>query len=749
MIDYFTILSAENAQLTKKFILKDDNKIHVDSYHNAKNFNVKKVSFNSFTEFIKILSSLGADPNSCIIRGTTDTQQTHVQRNKDVFFEESKRWVMLDLDKISINNQDDIFNDIQNKLPTPFKDVAYYWTFSSSHGIYDKNTYSIHLWFLLNKPMNEQQLKSAFNNTPFDKSTFRTVQIHYTSFPLIDKRIKLDFKRDGVCKGSSIEVDVPEEWLTVREPELISVPATSRKEFNANQAKKMDDFLANSSPEERHNSVGKYVINSYIAGASFEDIEAKAEAWMYDNGREPQKNEIYNWYMWADNKFKKGQLEILHRELFPEHDFNPISNGEIKKEVLTEDAIISQNEVIVRWEDALDRNQYGNIKPTRHNVIRILSCDERLKDVFGDNVFVNTTAVRKPLPWNVNEKIYSEGRAFNDDDALQTAVWISEKFGIEVSLNMIHEAVRKVALMNPYHPVRDYLDSLKWDKTPRLKHFFTGGIVDAKDEEVEDEYLENVAIKFFISAVARIYDPGCQADAMIVLEGSQGLGKSSLVAELGGKWYGDDIGTDIRDKDSVLSMMGKWIIELPEMYAHSKADTDHYKSFIGRRIDRIRAPYGRTIRDYPRQCVFIGTTNRDQYLKDETGARRIWPVNCKTINLKRLIEFKDELWAEAVYRYKNGESWFFDEKKLEALCHLQSSSRYIEDEWEWEVRHWIEDNDMEMFTGTDVWTQCFGKNAVDFSRREQGRIASILKRIGFKKQNIRVNGKVKKGYKKQ
>ena len=225
-----------------------------------------------------------------------------------------------------------------------------------------------------------------------------------------------------------------------------------------------------------------------------------------------------------------------------------------------------------------------------------------------------------------------------------------------------------------HHPVRERLNGLKWDGTARLDSWLTDylGVEPATGYDAEKSqahrYTSEVGLRWLISAVARVYQPGCKADHCLILEGPQGVGKSTAAATLAleDAWFADEI-ADLGTKDSAQDLRGKWIIELGELSALKRGEIERVKAFMSRKVDHYRPSYGRRSQDFPRQCVFIGITNADAYLGDETGGRRFWPVKVGKIDLEKLKADREQLWAEAVAAYRAGEKWWLD-KATEALA---------------------------------------------------------------------------------
>lgn len=295
---------------------------------------------------------------------------------------------------------------------------------------------------------------------------------------------------------------------------------------------------------------------------------------------------------------------------------------------------------------------------------------------------------------------------------------------LSITVQQCASVVGLVADAHRYHPIRAWLDGLKWDQVPRLSHWLRN-FVGAPD----DEYTRSIARWWPISAVARIYKPGCKVDHMIILEGAQGIKKSTILEALvPERSYFRDTPIDLTNKDSFGALRGKWIIEWSELDALSKADFRRVKAYVSSAVDSYRPPYARRDIDAPRQCVFAGTTNERQYLSDPTGNRRFWPVPCSFADVEGLSSVRDQLWAEAVYLFANGAQWWPSTVESDqATAEAQEARRRV-DPWEDSLTSWL--------TGrTDVTVnEALLHLCVPLERRQVAdgtRVGGILARLGW------------------
>jgi predicted P-loop ATPase len=294
----------------------------------------------------------------------------------------------------------------------------------------------------------------------------------------------------------------------------------------------------------------------------------------------------------------------------------------------------------------------------------------------------------------------------------------------KIGREIVFQAVEQRAQERAFHPIRDYLGALTWDDIPRIDKWLSYYL--GADS---NPYHGAIGAMFLIAMVARIYEPGCKADYMLVLEGLQGARKSTTCRILANKWFSDDL-PPIENKDARQHMLGKWLIEIAELSATSRAEAEALKAFISRPVERYRPPHARLEVIEPRQCVFIGTTNKTAYLRDETGGRRFWPVKVGSIDTDALEHDRDQLFAEAVSRYRDGSKWWPDGEFEERFIKPQQDERFEIDSWESDIEKYISGKDR--VTVSEIARNCLSIETAKLGTADQRRIAVALQRLGWK-----------------
>jgi putative DNA primase/helicase len=318
------------------------------------------------------------------------------------------------------------------------------------------------------------------------------------------------------------------------------------------------------------------------------------------------------------------------------------------------------------------RSDSGNIKPILANAIRALM-ESPVQVAY--NAFSCRVVHLCPSPWG------TEG-PWHDIDDIAAANYL-QHHGIAVGPPVANEAAYFIAHENEFHPVREWLLGLQWDGSPRLDFWMINGL-----GSEDSQYSRTVGAKWMLSAIARILEPGSKVDHLLVLEGPQGTGKSSALRALanghmggsgGHQWFRDNM-PDIDKDDIGLFMQGVWIIEIAELEAIRGKQWTRTKAFISSQTDSFRRKFGRNMQDYPRQCVFAGSTNEAHWGGDPTGLRRFWPIRVGKINLDAILRDAEQLWAEARFRYDEDEKWCLDEE-TEKIASEHQAERSPDDSW--------------------------------------------------------------------
>jgi predicted P-loop ATPase len=421
------------------------------------------------------------------------------------------------------------------------------------------------------------------------------------------------------------------------------------------------------------------------------------------------------------------------------------------------------------WQLSLELNKNGSVKDTLINITEILRHDKMFQSI-AYNELSHTIDVNGELPW----KQVKPG--WNDSDLSQAKVYFDKKYGIWAP-GKFKDALLTAASERAYHPIKEYFNSLPvWDGTERVDRL----LIDYLGAE-DNIYTREVMRKTLVAAVARIYEPGTKFDYVLILNGEQGIGKSTFFAKLAKHWFSDSLTvSDMRDKAAAEKLQGYWILELGELAGLRKMDVETVKSFITRTDDKFRQSYGVHVENHPRQCIIVGTTNSEKgFLRDVTGNRRFWPV--QVIGGKKSIWNEltdgevDQIWAEAIEKYKAGEELLLKgEAAVIAYQHQQEAME--EDDREGLVREYLDtllpenwdemdifqrrnflagDNEFgtETLVGTirrtqvslqEIWCECFGKKKEDIRRTDSFEIQGILVKIGgWKRYSGNKSGKVR------
>lgn len=546
--------------------------------------------------------------------------------------------------------------------------------------------------------------------------------------------------------------DLPK--FTVPESKLKDIPlvSASRSEFKF-VAWDMMDFIDNKVPDDvvdtivNGNNMKKYnndrssaiygIINLLLQRGLSEDkvisIMSDEENAISEKALERGEGDRTRAAKWLASQVNKVKNEHDQRD-----GFDPIVF--IKPEELSDEEIEDQEEDIAihEWMKELQKTDRGFIKNTAFNRDLIFQ-NELLAGTFAYNEFFQGVFYRQDPPWHREDEPSLVDTEFKGQHLTFARVWLSENFQIDPSEDEIFRHILKYSSSYSFHPVKEYLKGLKWDGISRLENWL---ITYMGAHKAPKSYLRAVGSKALVAAVARIMRPGYKFDEMLVLEGDQGTGKSTILSVLGGEWYGSPI-IEPSNKDTISNMHNLWIIEIGEMVPAHKSDQEALKAFLSMTKDRARLAYERKAETYERQCVFIGTTNKDDYLQDETGNRRYWPVQTGNVDIEAMRRDRDQLWAEAVQFYKDKLPTHLETPELRKIAAEQTRKRYLDDPWTDDIRKFAVTKP-DGFTVKEVWQHLQGFDGIElsvgrFTQADQKRIAKTLKACGFMKERHMVD----------
>lgn len=403
----------------------------------------------------------------------------------------------------------------------------------------------------------------------------------------------------------------------------------------------------------------------------------------------------------------------------------------------------------IKWK----RTQNGTLIKCFENLVNMLRFPPtKLEGILGYNEFTGRVEFIKAAPWHRGPFLGAQRVNDNDLALLKGHLAMTQHF--EMPVAVLGEAAVVAAHDRPFHPVRDYLNGLRWDGTPRLDFWLRDHL------GVEDsDYTRACARKTLCAAVARVMNPGCKFDHVLVLEGAQKIGKSTTIKILAGKW-GADFSIDPHNKDTIQLMQGRWLIELAELEVARRTDRDALKAFITRTKDEARLAYGRTVGEFDRQSIFIASKNPNAdgtYLEDDTGNRRWWPVMCKPaggrVDFQALKDARDQLWAEAVYRFRQGEALYMDKEELESAADVNADLRHGEHAWTERIAGWIDELNKNPATQTDfltsrqIFIDAMGGLDKQFTQSAKIAIAQVLRKLGWIPDFVWRDNRSVRGYK--
>lgn len=478
-----------------------------------------------------------------------------------------------------------------------------------------------------------------------------------------------------------------------------------------------------------------------------------------DSGRE--KNE-------ADKKSFKAMEEFAAKDPATKRQIADEKFAEAKFDFVNDEVEIDEN-YDDSWVEQLEANTKGEYDNSATNINLILQNDKMIKDAFKLNIFDNKRYVVRSLPWRKVDGI----EPLKDVDYAGVRSYIECVYGI-VASQKVDDALSLEFEKKCFHPIRNYLTSLKWDGTKRIDTL----LIDYFGAQ-DNAYIRATMRKMLCAAVARVFVPGTKYDLVLILVGEQGTYKSTLIQKLGKEWFSDTF-TTVQGKESFEQLQGAWLIEIAELSGLKKAEVETIKHFITKKEDSFRPAYGRVVETYKRQCVFFGTTNSCDFLRDPTGNRRFMPVDVRpefaTKSVKEdLTDYEiDQIWAEAYQLYLDGEPLYLSDDegsiaRIEQHKHSETDERkgiieeYLNrlypDNWDemdlYDRRNWL-DNPIskngsikkDFVCIAEIWCECLGKDKTDMTRYNTRDINDILKSLGDWEQisstkNFSIYGKQK------
>lgn len=387
------------------------------------------------------------------------------------------------------------------------------------------------------------------------------------------------------------------------------------------------------------------------------------------------------------------------------------------------------------WQENLILTPKGQIVGNAWNAELLMSNGD-LKNVLAYDAFKNREVVLTNLPWRKKAPFQSHEAWLGADDA-ELRHYLGKKYGLK-SAGVISDAFTHVTRRNSFHPIHDYLESFTWDGVERLDSLFIDYLGAA-----DSEYTRSVTRKMFMAGVVRIYEPGTKFDEMLVLVGPQGCGKSTILAKMGQRWFSDSL-KSFDSKEAGEYLQNSWIFEFGELSAMKKAEVEEVKAFVSKTTDMYRVAYDRVVSEFPRKCIFFGTTNNFDFLKDQTGNRRFWPVNLEPERATKNVftdltdEVIGQLWAEAKHYCEQGESLTLSRRVAEAAKNIQEAHMEDDPRTGWIIEYLetpIQDDFMDepaqrtRICAAEIWEKCFQRKKGDMKPWDAKEICSLLRNI--------------------
>ncbi len=652
------------------------------AYNLGYRFGYLDLPVNGIDSLAGILESLAE--NYVVIRGQVkegapeEVRRTY--KHADSWIESSpQQWVCLDFDKTSFAfdpaTPEVSVRQLVTSLPEGLREATCYWRLSSSQ--HKHNTFRGHLWFWLDRPYSDRELKTATKALGCDPSLFSPVQPHYVAKPIFLDRPDPLPVRSGILRGLT-------NIATIK-----GADNTRLREMAQDRLEKAERKIAKATTGNRHSILNA---NAFELGSLCPHILTQVEVF-------------------------QRLLAAAKKCGLPDDEATDSINRALA------DGLANPKMVGEDWKGKLKLDKDFTPVSTEENIRIILENDLEWDCVLGLNERTASPMFVGNPPWNLLGE-----RAVQNTSASDLGKWLWDKYKMSNTPKASKlEALEAVAKDNPFDPVKDYLDALEWDGIERTGKLASELLGD--DSTVGREVLQ----AWLISAVKRAYEPGCQADHMIILEGEQGVGKTSFLRWLGGEWYANLRARPEDHQRAIQELQGAWLGCFDELSALRKGETEALKTHLSNTVDNVRLPYERRPGMYPRRSVLCGTVNPvDSYYDDPTGMRRIWIVKVTKKVCVPDKHTRDQVWAEARHRYLAGEtSWELSEAaKTELASRHTERQATTHDTWKETIAAYLKDK-AGPITNREILKIAIGMPDERHNGRAGSRVTSIMLSLGW------------------
>lgn len=724
MRDQLTVLSHSTKNLAKTWLTDGT----IKAYDLAKQFTMREEQVGNVHELSALLARLNNTPRSCIIRGKRiDGGAGKVYRRLDSFADQPLHTVLIEVDSFVPLMADPLLDPVeaslefvQECLPAPFHGASFHWQLSNSAGHPTKrDVLKVHLWFWLETPATSAQLRkwAIDDGIACDKAVFNPVQVHYTAAPLFDEGVVDPVRvRSGFHQGArdSVAIEMPEVVEGERRVRLRGVVGER----------------ANDDPVAAALYDNGMVLDDHTAGVLHITCPFDAE---HSPGSAVSST---SYFLRDTGGYEQGHFKCLHDSCTGRCDEDFLSALGLGAENDFDVVELSESKELVAPGFKRSGKSNEHIVADRNNLILALSRPDVCKwdirfDTFRDEVMY--TPVGK-----------TQWRSFSDEDYFYLSAYLESQTFKPISTQLIREAVYAVAKLRQFDSAQAWLNGIPaWDGVSRVEGF-PHRYLGAEDSE----YTRAVSRYIWTALAGRVLVPGCKADMVPVLIGKQGVGKSRSISEISpAREYFEEIDLMERDADLSRRLRGKLVVEISELRGLQTRDIENIKAFISRTHESWIPKYKEFSQNFPRRCVFIGTTNQKEFLADKTGNRRWLPIECLKADVDSIKSDRLQLWAEAKYMFTaSGVLW----EQAEALSTDAHEPHTMTDTWREIIETWLDTiNSLDDSTPrtrnnlqiSEILRDAFHMEPKNIERRHEKRVVEILREMGFDTKRERINGK--------